>query len=88
MSVADMDYTRQKRVPELLERLMIEVLKQKPDSPYLFLRDFLQQHPEINTNSQNENDIEEVEDPREKELEKLKKKNEEAKVDAVEEEEL
>ena len=42
MSVSDMDYLREKRVPELFELLMSQVLASKPQSPYLFLRKFLE----------------------------------------------
>lgn len=42
MSVSDMDYLREKRVPELFELLMSQVLANKPESPYMFLRTFLE----------------------------------------------
>ncbi len=42
MSVSDKDYLREKRVPELFELLMSQVLANKPESPYHFLRKFLE----------------------------------------------
>lgn len=41
MSAGDIEYLREKKVPELMEQLMAQLLASRPDSPYLFLRSVL-----------------------------------------------
>lgn len=41
MSASEIEYLREKRVPELIESLIQQLLTNRPDSPYLFLRSVL-----------------------------------------------
>lgn len=40
-TTSEIDYLKDKRVPELLESLVSQILAARPESPYLFLRDIL-----------------------------------------------
>jgi adenylate kinase len=40
-TTAEIDYLRAKRVPELFESIMAQLLAARPESPYLFLRELL-----------------------------------------------